>query len=229
MEKKNQMERKRRAFGGAKMCWRTKADRTIMAGESLAILLAMKSIRKAKGGEHYQGTKITLPVDNGSAMRKYQTIEHREDAELMNEANFDIWIAIREQKKYWRKKFHVVTINSHKVDAACKKGTEYAHEKNSGVKEASPLKIANWYADKWAKAYRIQESEAERYSSKRPREVEEKCKWRIYHNDKMISGSMNKRIKEIVCIAQHHTQMYFQKKPHATSTCRLGESKKEHW
>jgi hypothetical protein len=59
-----------------------------------------------------------------------------------------------------------VTINSHEGDAACKKGTEFAHEKHSGVKEASPLQIANWYADKWAKAYRIQESEAGRYSSK---------------------------------------------------------------
>jgi hypothetical protein len=34
------------------------------------------------------------------------------------------------------------------IDAACKKGTEFAHEKNSGVKEATPLQIANWYADK---------------------------------------------------------------------------------
>jgi hypothetical protein len=40
----------REAYGGANMCWGTKADRTIMAGETLAILLAMKSIRKAKGG-----------------------------------------------------------------------------------------------------------------------------------------------------------------------------------
>jgi hypothetical protein len=48
-------------------------------------------------------------------MRKYQTIEHKEDTELMNEANLDLWIAIREEKKYWRKKFHVVTINSHEV------------------------------------------------------------------------------------------------------------------
>jgi hypothetical protein len=83
---------------------------------------------------------------------------------------------------------------------------------------ASPLQIANWYADKRAKAYRIQESEAERYSSKRPKAVEEKCKWRLYH----------KRIKETV--QQHHLQMYFKKKTHATSTCRLGESnKEEHW
>jgi hypothetical protein len=59
-------------------------------------------------------------------MRKYQTIEHREDSELMNEANYDLWIAIREERKYWRNKFHVVTINSHEVDAACKKGTEFA-------------------------------------------------------------------------------------------------------
>ena len=123
----------REAYGGAKMCWGTKADRTIMAGETLAILLAMKSIRKAKGGETYAGTTITLPVDNASAMRKCQTIEHRGDTELLNEANFDLWIAIREEKKYWRKKFHVVTINSHEVDAACKKGTEFAHEKSSGV------------------------------------------------------------------------------------------------
>ena len=101
-------------------------------------------------------------------------------------------MTIREEKKYWRKKFHVVTTNSNKVDAACKKITEFAHEKNSGVKEAAPLQIANWYSDKWAKVYRLQESEAERYSSKRPREVEEKCKWRLYHNDEMISGSMNK-------------------------------------
>jgi hypothetical protein len=28
----------------------------------------MKSIRKVKGGETYAGTKITLPVDNESAM-----------------------------------------------------------------------------------------------------------------------------------------------------------------
>ena len=44
------------------------------------------------------GTKITLPVDNESTRRKYQTVEHREDAELMNEAKFDLWIAIREEK-----------------------------------------------------------------------------------------------------------------------------------
>jgi hypothetical protein len=107
-------------------------------------------------------------------MRKYQTIEHRGDTELLNEANFDLWIAIREENKYWRKKFHVVTINSHEVDAACMKGTEFAHEKNSGVKETTPLQIANWYADKWAKAHRVQESEAKRYSSTRPKEIEEK-------------------------------------------------------
>jgi hypothetical protein len=80
----------REAYGGAKMCWGTKVDRTIMAGETLATLLAMKSIRKLKGGETYAGTKVTLPVDNESAMRKYQTIEHRGDTELMNEANFDL-------------------------------------------------------------------------------------------------------------------------------------------
>ena len=57
----------REAYGGAKMCWGTKEDRTIMAGETLAILLAMKSVRKAKGGATYTGTKITLPVDNESA------------------------------------------------------------------------------------------------------------------------------------------------------------------
>jgi hypothetical protein len=80
----------REASGGAKMCWDAKADRTIMAGETLA----MKSIRKAKGGETYDRMKITLPADNESAMKTYQTIEHREDAELTNEANFDlcIWI-----------------------------------------------------------------------------------------------------------------------------------------
>jgi hypothetical protein len=77
----------------------TKADRTIMAGETLAILLTMKLMRKAKGGERYKGTKITLPVDNESAMRKYQTIEHREDAELMNEPNYDLWIAICVREK----------------------------------------------------------------------------------------------------------------------------------
>ena len=104
----------------------------------------------------------------------------------------------------------MVTTNSHEVDAACKKGTDFAHEKDSGVKEATPLQIANWYADKWAKAYRKQESKDKRYSSARPKEVEEKCKWRLYHNDKMISGSMNKRLKEIV--EQHHLKMYFQKK-----------------
>ena len=131
------------------MCWGTKEDRTIMAVETLAILLAMKSIRKIKGGATYTGTKITLPVDNESAMRKFQTIEHKEDTELMNEANLgDLWIAIREEKKYWRKKFHVVTTNSHEADSACKKGTDFAHEKDSGVKEATPLQIANWYADK---------------------------------------------------------------------------------
>jgi hypothetical protein len=43
----------------------------------------------------------------------------------------------------------------------------------------------------------------------------------------MISGSMNKRTKEIV--EQYHLQMYFKKKTQATSTCRLGESNKEHW
>jgi hypothetical protein len=178
MERQDQMEENNReAYGGAKMCWGTKEDRTIMAVETLAILLAMKSIRKIKGGATYTGTKITLPVDNESAMRKFQTIEHKEDTELMNEANLgDLWIAIREEKKYWRKKFHVVTTNSHEVDAACKKGTDFAHEKDSGVKEATPLQIANWYADKWAKAYREQESEAKRYSSARPKEVEEKCK-----------------------------------------------------
>jgi hypothetical protein len=131
------------------------------------------------------------------------------------------------KKKYWRKKFHVVTINSHEVDAVCKKGTEFAHEKNSGVKEATPRQIANWYADKWAKTYRVQESETKRYSSTRPKEVEEKCKWRLYHNNEMISGSLNKRIKEIV--EQHHFKMYFQKKTHATSTYRLGENNNEHW
>jgi hypothetical protein len=63
---------------------------------------------------------------------------------------------------------------------------------------------------KGIKAYREQESGAKRYSSTRPKEVEEKCKWRLYHNDKMISGSMNKRLKEIV--EQHHIKMYFQTK-----------------
>jgi hypothetical protein len=43
----------------------------------------------------------------------------------------------------------------------------------------------------------------------------------------MISGSMNKRIKEIA--EQHHLKMHYQKKNHATSTCRLGENNNEHW
>jgi hypothetical protein len=63
-----------------------------------------------------------------------------------------------EGKRYWGKEFNFVTINSHEVDAACKKGTEFPHEENSRVEEASPLQIANWYADKWEKAYRTQES-----------------------------------------------------------------------
>ena len=63
----------------------------IMAGETLAILIAMKSIRKAKGGATYTGTKITLPVDNESGMKKIQTIEHKEYTELMNEANLLIY------------------------------------------------------------------------------------------------------------------------------------------
>ena len=95
------------------------------------------------------------------------------------------------------------------------------------MKEATPLQIANWYSDKWAKAYRIQETDVKRYNSKRPREVEEKCKWRLYHDDEMISGSMNKRIKEIV--EQHHLKMYFQKKTHATPTRRPGETNNEYW
>jgi hypothetical protein len=49
----------------------------------------------------------------------------------------------------------------------------------------------------------------------------------IYHNNEIISGSLNKRIKEIV--EQHHLKMYFQKKTHATSTCGLGENNNEHW
>jgi hypothetical protein len=44
----------------------------------------------------------------------------------------------------------------------------------------------------------------------------------------MISGSMNKRIKEIV--EQHHLYICTSKKhTHATSTYRLGESNKEYW
>ena len=43
----------------------------------------------------------------------------------------------------------------------------------------------------------------------------------------MISGSMNKGVKEIV--EQHHIKMYFQTKTHATSSCRLGKNNKEHW
>ena len=38
---------------------------------------------------------------------------------------------------------------------------------------------------------------------------------------------MNKRIKEIA--EQHHLKMHYQKKNHATSTCRLGENNNEHW
>jgi hypothetical protein len=113
------------------------------------------------------------------------------------------------------------------VHAACKKGTEFARERNSGVKEATPLQIANWYAEKWAMASRVQESEAKRYRSTRPKEVEEKCKWRLYHKNEMISGSLNKRLKEIV--EQHHLKMYFQRKTHAISTCGLGENNNEHW
>jgi hypothetical protein len=98
-----------------------------------------------------------------------------------------------------------VAINSHEVDAACKKGTEFAHEEDSGVEEVAGNTAADcklvcsrqMARGKWAKAYRVQESKAKRYNSKRPKEVEEKCKWRLYHSDGMISGSMNKRIKEI--------------------------------
>ena len=43
----------------------------------------------------------------------------------------------------------------------------------------------------------------------------------------MISGSMNKRVKEIV--EQHHIKMFFQTKTHATSSCRLGENNNVHW
>ena len=123
----------------------------------------------------------------------------------MNEANIGLWIAIREEKGYWGKNFNAVAINSHEVDAACKKGTEFAHEEDSGVEEAAGNTAADcklvcsrqMARGKWAKAYRVQESKAKRYNSKRPKEVEEKCKWRLYHSDGMISGSMNKRIKEI--------------------------------
>jgi hypothetical protein len=73
------------------------------------------------------------------------------------------------------------------------------------------------------KAYRKQEPKDKRYNSARPKEVEEKCKWRLYHNDEMISGSMNKRIKRNSRTAPHK-DVIFQTKAHATSSCRLGES-----
>ena len=208
-----------RTVGGARMCWGNKDERTIMAAEALALLMAMTRIRKALASVQLI-VRTVLPIDNQAVVRKFRGVHLLSDAELTNQANADIWIAIRKEKLLWAGEFRVEDIRSHSVDQK----VQYLHL--SKVEKCTPQQMANWYADKWAKAYLKKMRSKREFVSARPVAIEKGARWRLYHKGALVAGAITKRIKEIV---EHNlVQCYFRSKARESS-CRLGETKTDHW
>jgi hypothetical protein len=90
-----------------------KDERTIMAAEALALLMVMTRIRKALASVQLI-VRTVLPIDNQAVVttRKFRGVHLSSDAELTNQANADIWIAIRKEKLLWAGEFRVEDIRS---------------------------------------------------------------------------------------------------------------------
>ena len=132
----------------------------------------------------------------------------------------DIWITTRKEKLLWAGGFCVEDIRSHSVDQK----VQYLHL--SKVEKCTPQQMANWYADKWAKAYLKKMRSKREFVSARPVAIEKGARWRLYHKGALVAGAITKRIKEIV---EHNlVQCYFRSKARESS-CRLGETKTDHW
>jgi hypothetical protein len=117
-----------------------------MAAEALALLMAMMRIRKPLVSVQLV-VRTVLPIDNEAVVRKFRSVHLSSDAELTNQTNADIWIATRKDKLLWAGEFRVGDIRSHSVEQK----VQYLHL--SKVEKCTPQQVANWYAEKWAKAY----------------------------------------------------------------------------
>ena len=92
-----------------------------MAAEAVAMLMAIMRISKALAFVQLV-VRTVLPIDNEAVVRKFRSVHLSSDAELTNQANVDIWIAIsgkeRKEKLLWAGEFRVEDIrrHSHSVD-----------------------------------------------------------------------------------------------------------------
>jgi hypothetical protein len=136
-----------------------------MAAEALALLMAMTRIRKALASVQLINRTV-LPIDNQAVVRKFRGAHLSSDAELTNEANADIWSAIRKEKLLWAGEFYVEDIRSHSVDQK----VQYLHL--SKVEKCTPQQMANWYADKWTKTYLKNMRSKREFASARPVVIE---------------------------------------------------------
>jgi hypothetical protein len=118
--------------GGARLYWGNKDERTIMAAEALALLMAMTQIWKALASVQLV-VRTVLPIDNEAVVRKMQIFGLRpEKKSCFGLVNFVLKIS--------------------EVTASTRRCNICTLAKLRSVRH-SKFATANWYADKWAKAY----------------------------------------------------------------------------
>ena len=72
--------------GGASLCWGSKDERTVFAGEAIALLMAMRSLRLEHERAGVELPQTVCPIDNSGVVRKYKRILQKTQQELATEA-----------------------------------------------------------------------------------------------------------------------------------------------
>ena len=120
---------------GAQQCWGTAEERTTFAGESLAVLMAMRTLRLAYDNSTQPLPHVRLPVDNDSVRARFKRIIRIPDHELIHESCADVWFSIRAEKRIWKRKFALLDVKSHEIDELAG-DCDYAHR---AVSKGTPL------------------------------------------------------------------------------------------
>ena len=72
--------------GGASLCWGSKDERTVFAGEAIALLMAMRSLRLEHERAGVELPQTVCPIDNSGVVRKYKRILQKTQQELATDA-----------------------------------------------------------------------------------------------------------------------------------------------
>ena len=121
--------------GGASLCWGSKDERTVFAGEAIALLMAMRSLRLEHERAGVELPQTVCPIDNSGVVRKYKRILQKTQQELATEAAADIWVEIQRERRAWRKLFKVTDVKSHQLGEDCDTNSDSRDDKARKAKE----------------------------------------------------------------------------------------------